>query len=136
MHTYTSNYTDFNGIERKETCHFNLTKAEIMEMELTTTGGLAEMIQKVVDTKDTPSIIKIFKELILKAYGEKSEDGRRFIKSKELSEAFAQTPIYSELFMLLATDPDAAAKFINEIIPADVAAKIPEAQAKLAEQNK
>ena len=136
MHTYTSTYTDFNGIERKETCHFNLTKAEIMEMELTTTGGLAEMIQKVVDTKDTPSIIKIFKELIIKAYGEKSEDGRRFVKSKELSEAFSQTPIYSELFMLLATDADAAAKFINEIIPADVAAKIPEAQAKLAEQNK
>ena len=116
----TITYTDFNGMERKEDFHFNLTKAEIMEMEMTTVGGFAEMIQKVVDAQDTPSIVKIFKDIILKAYGEKSADGKRFIKSEELSNAFAQTEAYSVLFMELATNADEAAKFINGIVPADV----------------
>lgn len=111
-------YTDYNGVERTEPFYFNLTKAELMEMEMSTTGGLAEMIQRIVAAQDTPSIMKVFKELILKAYGEKSADGKRFIKSPELSEAFAQTEAYSELFMELATDADAATKFINAIVPA------------------
>ncbi|MDY6058103.1 MAG: hypothetical protein SPI36_02515 [Candidatus Onthovivens sp.] len=113
----TITYTDYNGVERKEDFYFNLTKAELMEMEMSTEGGLAERIQKVVDTKDVPSIIKIFKDLVLKAYGEKSADGKRFIKSKELSEAFAQTEAYSILFMELASDADEASKFINGIVP-------------------
>lgn len=111
-------YTDYNGVERTEPFYFNLTKAELMEMEMSTTGGLAEMIQRIVAAQDAPSIMKVFKELILKAYGEKSADGKRFIKSPELSEAFAQTEAYSELFMELATDADAATKFINAIVPA------------------
>lgn len=116
----TKTYTDYNGVERTEDFYFNLTKAEIMEMEMSTTGGLAEMIKKIVDAKDAPAIIKIFKELILKAYGEKSADGKRFIKSQEISNAFAQTEAYSQIFMELATDSDAAAKFVNGIIPADI----------------
>ena len=116
----TIEYTDFNGMARKEDFYFNLTKAEIMEMEMTTVGGFAEMIQKVVDAQDTPSIVKIFKDIILKAYGEKSPDGKRFIKNAELSDAFAQTEAYSVLFMELATNADEAAKFINGIVPADV----------------
>ena len=120
----TITYTDYNGSERTEKFMFNLTKAEIMEMEMTTTGGMAETIQKIVDAKDTPAIIKIFKYLILKAYGEKSPDGKRFVKSEEISTAFAQTEAYSQLFMELATDADAAAKFINGIIPADIASQI------------
>ena len=87
----TITYTDYNGVERKEDFYFNLTKAELMEMEMSTAGGLAETIQKIVDTKDAPSIIKIFKDLVLKAYGEKSADGKRFIKSKGRAEALAQT---------------------------------------------
>lgn len=117
----TIKYTDFNGTNREEDFYFNLSKAEIMEMELSTKGGLAEMIQNIVKTQDTPAIIKIFKDLVLKAYGEKSPDGKRFIKSEELSIAFSQTEAYSVLFMELATDADAASKFINGIIPADVA---------------
>ena len=116
----TITYTDYNGNERTEDFFFHLTKAEIMEMEMSTTGGLAEMIQKVVATQDTPAIIKIFKELVLNAYGEKSPDGKRFIKSKELSTAFSQTEAYSILFMELATDADKAAKFVNGIVPDDV----------------
>lgn len=116
----TITYTDYNGVEKKEDFYFNLTKAEVVEMELTTTGGLAETITKIVDAKDVPAIVKIFKELILKAYGEKSPDGKRFIKSKELADSFAQTEAYSELFMELATDADAAAKFVNGITPVDI----------------
>ena len=117
----TIKYTDYNGVERTEDFWFNLSKAEIMEMELSTTGGLAELIQKIVKEQDAPAIIKIFKDLILKAYGEKSPDGKRFIKSDEIALAFSQTEAYSNLFMELATDADAAAKFVNGIIPADAA---------------
>ena len=117
----TITYTDYNGSSRTEDFYFNLTKAEIMEMELSTAGGLAGMIEKIVATQDAPSIIKIFKELVLKAYGEKSADGKRFIKSTELKESFSQTEAYSELFMELATNAESASAFVNGIIPADVA---------------
>jgi hypothetical protein len=116
----TITYTDYNGNERTEDFYFNLSKAEIMEMEMSTAGGLTEMIQKIVAAQDSPAIIKVFKELILKAYGEKSPDGKRFIKSDEISTAFSQTEAYSQLFMELATDADAAAKFVNGIIPVDL----------------
>lgn len=121
----TITYTDYNGVERTEDHYFNLSKAEIMEMELSTTGGLTEMIQRIVAAKDAPAIVKIFKDLILKAYGEKSADGKRFIKSAEISEAFSQTEAYSQLFMELATDADAAAAFVNGIIPSDLSKKLP-----------
>ena len=117
----TITYNDYNGTERTEDFYFNLSKAEIMEMEMGTTGGLAEMIQRIVAAQDAPAIIKIFKDLVLKAYGEKSADGKRFIKSEESAIAFSQTEAYSILFMELATDADAAAKFVNGIVPADVA---------------
>lgn len=121
----TIKYTDYNGVERTEDFYFNLSKAEVMEMEMSTTGGLAEMINRVVAAQDTPSIIKIFKDLILKAYGEKSADGKRFIKSPEIADAFSQTEAYSILFMELATDADAASAFVNGITPVDVSAAQP-----------
>lgn len=114
----TITFVDYNDVERTEDFYFNLTKAELMEMELSISGGLGEMINKIVAAKDAPAIIKVFKDLVLKAYGQKSADGRRFIKSKELADEFAQTEAYSQLFMKLATDADAAAKFINGIVPA------------------
>ena len=117
-------YTDYNGVEREETFLFNLSKAELMEMELGTAGGLADMIKNIVAAQDTPSIVKIFKELVLKAYGEKSPDGKRFLKVDEkgnpLSVGFSQTEAYSNLFMELATDADAAAKFVRGIVPGDI----------------
>jgi len=115
-------YTDYNGNQRTEDFHFNLSEAEIMEMELSVSGGLAEMIQKIISTQDQPTIIKIFKDVILKAYGEKSPDGKRFIKSEELSIGFAQTEAYSQLFMELSRDAEAGAAFINGVIPAHKAA--------------
>ena len=113
-------YVDYNGNERTETFYFNLTKAEAIEMELTKEGTLSEWIQKVIDTNNVPEIISLFKEIVLKSYGEKSSDGRRFIKSRELSEAFSQTEAYSDIFMELATDANAAAEFVNGILPKDI----------------
>ena len=124
----TITYTDYNGVERKEDFYFNLTKAEIMEMEMSISGGLTEMINRIVAAQDAPAIVKIFKELVLKAYGIKSPDGKRFIKSEELATEFAQTEAYSQLFMELATDADAASAFVNGIVPniegADAAPKL------------
>lgn len=119
----TITYEDYNGTERTEDFYFNLTKAELMEMEMSTSGGFAEMLQNIVKSQDAPSIIKIFKDLILKAYGEKSPDGKRFVKVNDagvpLSLAFSQTEAYSQLFMELATDADEASKFVNGIVPAE-----------------
>lgn len=125
MYKKTITYPDYNGEEIKEDFYFNLTKAEILEMQLEKEGGLAEKIQTIVDSKNVPELIKIFKELILRSYGKKSDDGKRFIKSPELSREFTQTEAYSELFMELATDSDAASAFINGIIPANLAKELP-----------
>lgn len=119
----TIKYTDYNSVERTEDFWFHLSKAELMEWEMGTTGGLTEMIKRIVDAQDAPAIIKIFKELVLKAYGQKSPDGKRFIKSEELATEFSQTEAYSQLFMELATDADKAAAFVNGIMPSDVVEK-------------
>jgi hypothetical protein len=117
----TITYSDFNGNERTEDFYFNLTKAEITKMELSTKGGLAEMIQRIVAAQDTPAIIEVFEDLIKRSYGVKTPDGRGFVKKIEDLEAFMATEAYSQLFMELATDADAAAKFVNGIVPADMA---------------
>ena len=127
----TITYVDYNGTERTEDHYFNLTKAELMEMEMSTSGGLAEMIQRIVSAQDAPAIIKIFRELILRAYGQKSPDGKRLIKNDELREEFSQTEAYSQLFMELATDADAASKFISGIIPSDINLNDPKLAGKL-----
>lgn len=133
MITKTIKYNDYNGVEREENFLFNLSKAELMEMELGVTGGLGETIKKIIATQDTPSIIKIFKELVLKAYGEKSADGKRFVKVDDngvpLSKAFSETEAYSILFMELANNAEEAAKFVAGIVPKDIdlsKANIPE----------
>lgn len=113
----TITYTDYNGEERTETLYFNLSKAELMELEMSVDGGWAERMQKIVDAKDLPTLSRIFKDIILKSYGEKSADGRRFIKSDALSQSFAQSEAYSELFMELLTVDGAAADFMSKIIP-------------------
>ena len=113
----TITYTDFDGNVRTEDFYFNLTKAEVTEMQMGTDGGLAKMLEKIVATQDAKRIVELFKDLVLRSYGEKSPDGKRFIKNKELSDGFAQTEAYSELFMELATTADMASAFVNGIIP-------------------
>lgn len=115
-------YTDYNGGTRTEDFYFNLTQAEVTEMELSVDGGLVEMINRIVAAQDGKQIIATFKDIILRAYGEKSPDGKRLIKNQELRDAFAQTEAYSILFMELATNADAAAAFVNGIVPAQAAA--------------
>ena len=117
-------YTDYNGVERTEPFYFNLSKAELMEMELGVTGGMTEMLDKIIAAKDAPSLMKTFKEMIMKSYGIKSDDGKRLIKSEELSIAFTQTDAYSVLVMELITDDKAAADFVNAIIPNEIKDKV------------
>jgi hypothetical protein len=128
----TIKYTDYEGVEREEDFYFNLNKAEVMEMQLSTDGTLTRLIEKIIAEKNVPKLVEIFKDLILKSYGEKSLDGKRFIKNKELTEEFTQTEAYSNLFMELSTDADAAAAFVNGIIPSDLAVQAQNAQERLS----
>ena len=116
----TVTYVDYNGVERTEDFYFNLSKAEVTEMELSVEGGFSKMLEEIVKSKDNVRIMELFKQIVLKAYGEKSADGKRFVKSKELSEAFSQTEAYSEIFMELALDEKAAAAFVNGIMPSNL----------------
>lgn len=122
-------YIDYNDVERTESFYFNLTKAEVFEWEMGTTGGMAEQIGKMISAKDTPELIALFKNLILKSYGQKSQDGKHFIKSEEIFNLFSQTEAYSQLFMLLATDAKAAVEFVNGIMPKDLVKQANEAAA-------
>lgn len=117
MITETIKYFDYNGNERTEEFNFNLSKAECVELELGTDGGMQRLIEKIMAEKDNKRIIEIFKLIVLKSYGEKSPDGKYFRKTPEITANFAATEAYSELFMKLATDADYAAKFINGILP-------------------
>ena len=129
----TRTYTDYNGLSRTEDFYFNLTQAEVTEMELSVDGGLVEMINRIVAAKDGKQIIALFKDIVLRSYGEKSPDGRRFIKTPEIRDAFAQTEAYSDLFMELATDAKKAAEFVSGIVPAKKSAVAPAAPAVLSQ---
>ena len=113
----TVTYTDYNGTSRTEDFYFNLSQAEVAEMQLTTDGGMDEKLKRIIDAKDVPTIISVFKDLVLRSYGVKSNDGRRFQKSQELRDAFEQSEPYSIIFMELATNADMAVEFVNGIIP-------------------
>lgn len=128
----TITYEDYDGNQRTEDFYFNLTKAELIEYQSSTNGGIEKFIQKVIDARDTKRLIELFKDLICRSYGEKSLDGKRFIKSKELTDEFIQTPAYSELFMELATDSDQASKFVIGLIPKDLAGEV---EKEMTKQN-
>lgn len=116
----TFTYTNFNDVEVTETVRFNLTQAEIAEMELSSEGGMVAMLEHIVETKDTPKLMETFKKIILAAYGEVSPDGRRFIKSEEMGIAFSQTPMYDELLVKLLTVNGAADAFMRGIMPKEL----------------
>ena len=119
MFKKTIKYTDFDGIERKEDFYFNLTKAELLEMQMSIEGGLRGHLERIIKSQSQPELIKMFKDIIMTAYGEKSPDGKRFLKSDEIRRNFECTEAYSELFMELATNSDAAAEFVNALLPND-----------------
>jgi hypothetical protein len=113
----TITFTDYDGNKRVEDFYFNLTQAEVSEMELSEIGGLSNFLRKIVAERNNKKIIEMFKDLILRAYGVKSPDGRRFVKNQEVRDDFSQTEAYSELFMELAGNAEAAAAFVNGITP-------------------
>lgn len=122
MFKKTIEYIDYNGEKRKEDFFFNLNKTELLEMQMSQDGGLHEYLMRIIEANDTPQIVEMFKKIILLAYGEKSADGRHFMKSDEIRKQFECTEAFSELFMELATDSNVAAEFINNLLPADVQA--------------
>lgn len=124
----TIKYTDYEGVERTEDFYFNLSKAELTVMNLSEPGGIVKKLMKMSQEMDAPGLIGVISNLILKSYGEISSDGRRFIKSEEMSKNFEQTEAYSELFMELCTDAEATANFITEIIPASMREQIKKAE--------
>lgn len=132
----TITYTDYNGVERTEDFYFNLTKAELLKMEMGTSGGLAQTMQRLVNEKENPAIIEMFEKLVLGAHGEKSLDGKRFVKNDETRANFAATEAYSMLFMELATDAEKASEFIKAIIPKDLADEVNKQQPTLLASNK
>lgn len=120
----TIEYVDYNGVARKEDFWFNLTEAELMELQFGTVGGFEEMIRKIISTQDQPKLMSLFKQIILMSYGVKSDDGRQFIKNDAIRDSFAQTEAYSKLYMELLLNADEAAKFVNGIVPSSVSEKI------------
>lgn len=123
-------YENFNGEEVTEVLYFNLTEAELLELELTHPGGYSDYLNRIIDAKDRATLVSIFKELILLSYGEKSSDGRTFMKSPEIAHAFACTNAYNVLFMELATNDEAASAFANGVIPKALLDKVKAEQAK------
>lgn len=116
----TITYTDYNGETREEDFYFNLTKPELVELELGEDGGLRAYLEKIVKSKDARNVLAMFKKIIGLAYGIKSPDGRRFLKSKDISEAFFQSEAYVALYMELLENPDVAAAFIQSMLPEDM----------------
>lgn len=131
----TMTYVDFDGEERTETFQFNLTKAELLESELGVSGGQTALLEKIVATKEIPALVEIFKGLIIKSYGEKSPDGKRFSKKPEIIEAFTESNAYSDLFVELSTNTQAAIDFVTGIMPKDMV-EDPDVKAKLEELRK
>lgn len=117
MYTETIKYKDFFGTEVEEELNFHLSAAELTEMELSHNGGYGSYLRKIVAANNATEITKTFKELVMKAYGVVSEDGRRFVKNEKVREEFEQTEAYSKFYMSLVLDVDKASKFINAVIP-------------------
>lgn len=116
MYKITETYTDYDDNQRTEDFYFNYSQAELADMQFSVAGGLAGMIDTIIKTNDFPELVKLFRELIQKAYGQKSNDGRRFIKSPELTKEFTETEAYSQIYIRLATDTNAAQEFLNNVI--------------------
>ena len=122
--TYNNPFTDE---EVSEIHYFHYSKAELVELEMSEEGGLSEALPKIIETRDGKVIMSMFKDIILNAYGKRSDDGKRFVKTPEIRQEFESSEAYSTLFMELVTDAGKAAEFVNGIIPkglAEEAAKV------------
>lgn len=135
MYKKVIKYTDYNGIEREEPFYFNLNKAELVKWEGSTVGGMRAMYDKIIAAQDREALISLFETIIQRAYGEKSADGKRFMKSPEILANFTSTEAYSNLFMELASNDESATAFMEGIMPSDLLAEAREASAKEAENT-
>ena len=124
MYKKTITYTDYNDVEQTEDFYFNLNKAELMQIQLKNNGTLQAKLERLMNTRETSEIAQIFQDIIDMSYGVKSDDGKRFIKNQEVLDAFKQTEAYSELYVELTTNTDAAVEFITGIIPAKIAEQL------------
>lgn len=120
----TITYKDWNDVERTEDFYFDLSRPEIVRMQASEKGGYDTQLRSIASAMNPALVMSFFEDFIAKSYGEKSEDGRRFIKSEELSKAFMQTPAYEVLFDELVTDDNAAAEFVNAVMRVDSKANI------------
>lgn len=124
MYNKTVTYKDYKGNTRTEDFYFNLNKAELVELELSTKGGLTVMMDRIIAAQDNATLFKIFKDLVSKSYGVLSDDGRKFVKNQEVLDDFMQTEAYSIIFSELATNAEAAAEFFNNVIPQNLAKEL------------
>ena len=124
MYKKTITYTDYNDVEQTEDFYFNLSKAELMKIQLQNNGTLQAKLERLMNTRETSEIAQIFQDIIDMSYGIKSDDGKRFIKNQEVLDAFKQSEAYSELYVELTTNTDAAVEFITGIIPAKIAEQL------------
>ena len=129
MYNKTVTYKDYKGNTRTEDFYFNLNKAELVELELSTKGGLTVMMDRIIAAQDNATLFKIFKDLVSKSYGVLSDDGRKFIKNQEVLDDFMQTEAYSIIFSELATNAEAASEFFNNVIPQNLAKELAEEEA-------
>lgn len=123
-------YTDFDGVERTEECRFNLTDAEVVQLELQEKGTFTDLLRRIIDAKNTSEIITEVDRLLMASYGEKSPDGRYFDKSPEVKARFKSSAMYSQVFMKLMTDDEYGANFINNVIPKDIGERFAKELAK------
>lgn len=120
----TITYTDYDGMERTEDFWFNLSKTELTKLDAELPGGVLGVLRKIIDKKDRKALVDFIETLILRSYGEKTLDGKRFVKTPEMAEEFMQTPAYDELFMSILSDTDSQTSFINGVIPQSMAKEI------------
>lgn len=121
-------FEDFNGNQTSEICYFNLSKPEIIMLEASHETGFGNFLQRLLESNNNAQLVQQFREIILMAYGEKSEDGKHFLKSEERKNLFSQSAAYEELFMELASDPDILMEFIKGVFPKDIVVQIDQAQ--------
>lgn len=134
MFTKKIKYTDYAGETREEEFEFNMTKAEVVEWQYSIKGGINNLFHKIVNDNDQPALVKMIKDLIARSYGERSLDGRKFIKKRNgvpLFEDFEATPAYDVLFMELVQNESAAAEFLNGLMPDDMVAAMAAQEAGL-----
>lgn len=129
----TITYTDYDGMERTEDFWFNLSKTELTKLDAELPGGVLGVLRKIIDKKDRKALVDFIETLILRSYGEKTLDGKRFVKTPDMAEEFMQTPAYDELFMNILSDTDSQTSFINGVIPQSMAKEIEQTDKKQVE---